>query len=135
MHWARRAPELSATVNIVRSWIMMCSRGAGLGLARALHEFEETPTLVLRQGARLHEADHVALLAHVALVVDLELLAPPHVAADRRMLDEAHDLHDDRLGHLVRDHASDAGLPPRAVGSGQIRFGHRAFSLAGAFAA
>src|SRR6478672_9493466 len=94
---------------------MMCPRAApALGLARALHEFEETPTLVLRQGARLHAADHVALAAHVALVVDLELLALPHVAAHRRMLHEPPDLHDDRLGHLVADLAPDAGLSARA---------------------
>src|SRR5262245_41689750 len=65
----------------------------------------------------------------------LELLPAAHVAADGRVLDEAHDLHDDRLGRLVTDHAAHAGLAPRAVGRGRRRFGHQDFSFAVAFAA
>src|SRR5262245_25064311 len=97
MHCARRAPELSATVSIVRSWIMIHSTGPRVpapvvpDLLGPLHELHETPALLLRQGPRLHEADDVPFLALVLLVVDLELAAPAHVAAVFRVLDQALD--------------------------------------------
>src|SRR5262245_52920088 len=110
MHWARFAPELSATVTIVRSWIMAMAPG----LPGALDELHEAPALVLGHGPGLHEADHVTDLALVLLVVDLELLPPPHVAAHRRVLDESLDGHDHRLVHAIAHHLAGADLPAAA---------------------
>src|SRR5262249_13155510 len=107
MHWARFAPELSATVTIVRSWII----GMAPGLPGALDELHEAPALVLGQGPGLHEADHVTDLAFVLLVVDLELLPPPHVAAHGGVLNQALDGHDHRLFHAIAHHLAGAELP------------------------
>src|SRR5262245_28480753 len=122
MHCARRAPELSATVSIVRSWIIVHSRGPFAAPCRnlrsllgPLHELDEPPALVLRHRARLHEADHVALFALVVLVVHLELAALADVPADRRVLDQTLDHHDARLVHLVRHDLADANLAATAV--------------------
>src|SRR5438046_6660342 len=106
MHWARFAPELSATVTIVRNWIMEMAPG----LPGALDELHESPALVLGQRPGLHEADHVADLALVLLVMDFELLAPPHVAAHRGMPDQALDGHDRGLLHAVAHHLAGAEL-------------------------
>src|SRR5262245_7050326 len=98
MHCARFAPELSATVTIVLSWITVSTSGA---LLRALDELDEPPALVLRHRPRLHEADRVADLALVRLVVNLELRAAADVAAVRGMLHQALDGDDDRRAHPV----------------------------------
>src|SRR5262252_5346841 len=113
MHCARLAPELSATVTIVRSWIMSL---------RPFDECDEAPALVLRQRTRLHEADRVADLALVLLVVDLELRAAPHVAAVRLVLHQPLDRHHHRLVHAVADHLAYPGLA--AVANRRHRFGH-----------
>src|SRR5262245_1654167 len=134
MHCALRAPELSATVSIVRSWIMVHSKeptGAPdtSGLLRPLHELDETPALLLRQGPGLHEADGVPFLALGLLVVNLEAAAPAHVALVLRVLDQALDHDHDRLVHLVRHDLADADLPPAAlVGLLDHGFRHHAFS-------
>src|SRR5262249_47407836 len=107
MHWARFAPELSATVTIVRSWII----GMAPGLPGALDDLHEAPALVLGQRPSLHEADHVAGLALVLLVVNLELLPPPHVAAHGGVLNESLDGHDTRLLHAIAHHLAGADLP------------------------
>src|SRR6187549_1113926 len=127
MHCALRAPELSATVSIVRSWIMVHSTGPiaapdTSGLLRPLHELDETPALLLRQGPGLHEADGVPFLALVLLVVNLEPGAPAHVALVHRVLDQALDHDHDRLVHLVRHDLADAQLAPSAfLGLGHCR--------------
>src|SRR5262245_9299167 len=105
MHWARFAPELSATVTMVRSWIMNGSRLPG-----ALDELHEAPALVLGHGPGLHEADHVTDLALVLLVVDLELLPPPHVAAHGGVSHEPLDGDDHRLLHAIAHHLAGADL-------------------------
>src|SRR5580765_5367411 len=102
MHWARLAPELSATVTMVRSWIMSL---------RPFDDFHEPPALVLRDRARLHEAHEVADLALVLLVVDLELAPPANVTAVRRVLHQALDGNDDGLLHAVAHHPADPDLP------------------------
>src|SRR5213083_3490330 len=98
MHWARLAPELSATVTMVRSWIMA---GSPRRSSRALHDSHEAPPLVLRQRTRLGEPDDVADVTLVLLVVHLELLPAPHVSADRRMLHQTLDRDHDGLVHPV----------------------------------
>src|SRR5262245_54154769 len=89
---------------------------------RPLHEFDEAPALVLGQRPRLHEADRVAHLALVLLVVDLELRAATHVAAIRLVLHQPLDRHHHRLVHAVADHLAHAGLA--AVANQGRRFGH-----------
>src|SRR5262249_40945613 len=97
MHWARFAPELSATVTMVRNWIMARSSRS----SRPLDELQEAPPLVLGQRSRLHEADHVAHATLVLLVVHLEFLPATDVTAVRRVLHQALDGHHDRLVHPV----------------------------------
>src|SRR5262249_58075975 len=80
-----------------------------------LHDLEELPVLRLRQGARLDDADDVADVRAVLLVVRVEL----HAAADdllvaRVRLDRV-DLHDDRLVHRVRDDDAAALLTAAAL--------------------
>src|SRR5262245_64686348 len=127
MHCARRAPELSATVSIVRSWIIVHSMGRDRRPRRGrllgpLDELDETPALLLRQGSRLNEADDVPFLALVLLVVDLEAAAPAHVALVLGVLDQALDHDHDRLLHLVRHDLADAQLAaPALLGLGRRR--------------
>src|SRR5262245_21577807 len=78
---------------------------------RPLQHFHETPALVLRDRACLHEAHQIAHLALVLLVVDLELGPPAHVAAVRRVLHQALDGDHDGLLHPVAHHTADPDLP------------------------
>src|SRR5690606_27607217 len=66
--------------------------------------------LLLGERPGLHDADLVAHLALVVLVVGLELLRPPDVLLVQRVLDQG--LHGDHDGlvHLVADDDADAGL-------------------------
>src|SRR5512144_650716 len=107
MHWARFAPELSATVTMVLSWIMARSSRS----PRPLDETEEAPPLVLGQRARLHEADDVSHAAFVLLVVHLELLPAAHIPAVRRVLHQPLDGHDCGLVHAVAHDLADTHLP------------------------
>src|SRR6185369_3468950 len=85
-------------------------------LLRALHELHEAPSLVLREAARLHEADRVPDLALVLLVVDLELRPLPHITPVHGVLHLALDGDHHGLFHLVAYDLPDAGLAPVAVG-------------------
>src|SRR5882672_8670981 len=124
MHWARLAPELSATVTMVRSWIMFApcwgrparSRPAPRALAGALHESREAPALVLGQRTRLHEANDVPDAALVLLVVHLELLATAHVPPVGDVLHQALDGDDHGLLHAVAHHLAYAHFPAIAFG-------------------
>src|SRR5437867_3997670 len=118
MHWARLAPELPATVTIVRSWIMALSPA----LLGALDDPHQPPALVLRHRPRLHEADDVADLALVGLVVHLELGPAPHVAAVSRVLHQALDRDHDRFLHPIAHHLADPDLPAIALGRHEAAF-------------
>src|SRR5881296_443556 len=78
---------------------------------RLLHHFHETPALVLRDRARLHEAHEIAHLALVLLVVDLELVPPANVTAVGGVLHQALDGDHDGLLHAVAHHPADPDLP------------------------
>src|SRR5262245_52843320 len=116
MHWARLAPELSATVTMVRSWIMRVPPWRSPG---SFDDPDEPPPLVLGHRARLHEPDHVADAALVLLVVHLELLPTTHVAAEGGMLHEPLDGHDNSLVHAVAHHLAHAHLPSTAFRRGR----------------
>src|SRR5712675_271297 len=77
----------------------------------ALDEVEKAPTLVLAQRARLHEADHVAHLAVVFLVMDLEPIPAANVLAVVRVLHEPLDLSHYRLLHGRADDRSGHHFP------------------------
>src|ERR1700722_12092891 len=81
-------------------------------LLRALHDLEETPTLVFADRTGLHDSNDVADLGVVGLVMRLEA----HRLADDflvgRMGNARLGHHDDRLVHLV---ARDAALFDTAV--------------------
>src|SRR5512142_281533 len=95
-----------------------------------LHSLQ-LPPLLLRHRPRLLDADAVADLRGLLLVVRQEAaraLDGPLVAS---LLHAALDLDDDRLVHLVRDHAADLRLPPMGLGAVSGRPGfcfHHSFS-------
>src|SRR6266850_8467205 len=136
MQEIRFAPELSATLRIVRIWIMASvspRRPRGL-LGRLLHDLLEHPALVPRQRPRLLDPHAVPDLAGVALVVRHEAGPAPQVLAIHRIHHQALDLHDDRLVHLVaHDHAllllTVASIAGRLV-LARLRF-HHSTSLLG----
>src|SRR5258706_9276127 len=80
------APELSATLSRVSCWT--------ISLPGLLHDLEQTPALLPRQGPRLGDPHEVADAALVLLVVDLELgalldgLAVQAVGLGRAELDD-----------------------------------------------
>src|SRR5688572_21872888 len=74
-HCSLRAPELSATFRMERSWIMLLGlRGARGGL----HHADDAPALELGQRARGGDLHQVAFAGGVALVVGVELLGLRH---------------------------------------------------------
>src|SRR5690606_17027602 len=101
MHCTRRAPELSATSRLVSCCIIPERPFDGSGFADPADDF---PTLALRERARFLDANHVAHLERVGLVVRQELLRPGH----ELFVDRVHDppVHTDRHGlvGLVADH-------------------------------
>ena len=77
MHWARLAPELSATVTMVRK---LNHFGLLAVLLQRSTEFDEAPALVLEIG-RVSMKRMVSPMRHsVVLVVHLELGAATHIA-------------------------------------------------------
>src|SRR5713226_6056309 len=103
------APLLSATSSSVVVWIMaLCLRlGLGLGLDQDLGH---PPALLLRQRPRLHDADLVAGLRRLLLVVALVLLLLGQVLAVLAVLHPALDLDHHRLRHLVGEDGPDPAL-------------------------
>src|SRR3954471_16688502 len=84
-HMRRRAPELSATLRIVRSCI--------IGLSRLRHDADEAPALEAREGPGLHDLDRVAGLRFVVLVVEIETAALGDGLLVERVLGPAHHVH------------------------------------------
>src|ERR687896_1795882 len=107
MQSSSRAPVLSATLSRDSCWI--------IGLLRLLDDLGEAPVLQLRERSRLDDADDVADLGRVGLVVRVELrraaddLLVPPVRLDRV------DLDDDRLVHRGRDDDATALLAAAAL--------------------
>src|SRR5262252_7635092 len=82
-----------------------------LGL-RLRHDLPQPPPLQPGHGPRLLDPDAVADLRRVVFVVGVETARPLDRAGVLRVLDPPLDLDDDRLVHLVRDHAPDLGRAP-----------------------
>src|SRR6185503_748975 len=102
-----RAPVLSATRTLDSCWIT---------LLRHLEDLSEPPALRLRQRARLDDADDVAGLRLVLLVVGVELLrAPDDLLVLRVRLDRI-DANDDRLVHRRRNDDAAALLVAAPLG-------------------
>src|SRR4030095_8282555 len=79
-----------------------------LGL-RLRHDLLQPPALALGEGPRLLDADAVSHLRGVLLVVRVEAARALDRARVLRVLHAPLDLDDDRLLHLVGDHAADLG--------------------------
>src|SRR3954466_8838314 len=110
MHRSSRAPVLSATRTLVSCWIM---RSPG-----HLEDLGEPPALQLRQRPRLDDADEVAGLRLVLLVVCVELRrAADHLLVLRVRLDRV-PADDDRFVHRRRDDDAAALLVAAAVALG-----------------
>src|SRR5258706_2649836 len=101
------APELSATLSRVSCWT--------ISLRGLLHDLEQTPALLPRQGPRLGDPHEVADAALVLLVVDLELGALLDGLAVQAVGLGRADLDDDRLVHLVGDDGAEADLAAAAL--------------------
>src|SRR5215210_9530226 len=101
-----RAPGLSATRSLLSCWIML------LGL---LQHCGQAPVRRLAQRSRLDDADEVAHLGGVLLVVGMELRrAADDLLVARVRLDRV-DLDHDRLVHRARNDDAAALLAPAAL--------------------
>src|SRR5579883_1605626 len=106
-HCSLRAPELSATLMMDRSWIMLLGLGDFLG---GLDDAHQPPALGLGQRPRAHDLDQVPGFRGVGLVVHGELAALADDLLVELVADQARDGDDARLVHLVRDHDPLEGL-------------------------
>ena len=79
-------------------------------LAGTRHDLDEAPALRRRQRPRLLDEDGVADVRVVRLVMGLELGRQADDALVQPVAGQALDGHDDRLVHLVADHAPDLRL-------------------------
>src|SRR5688572_27238161 len=108
------APVLSATSRMDLIWIMALALHLGPGNRRVdralLEDRDEAPPLRLRERARLGDLDAVALLGVALLVVGVALGVLLEELAEARIADDALDLDDDGLVHLVADDAADDRL-------------------------
>src|SRR3989440_11113689 len=107
MHRSSRAPVLSATRRRDSCWIM--------ALPRRLHDFGQAPVLLLRERTRLDDADEIAHLRLVLLVVRVELRRAADDLLVARVRLERVDLHHDRLVHRARDDDAAALLAAAAL--------------------
>src|SRR6186713_754458 len=116
-----RAPVLSATRSLDSCWII-----ALLGL---LEHLGEAPVLRLAQRPGLDDADEVAELRGVLLVVRVELRrAADDLLVPRVRLHRVH-ADDDRLVHRARDDDAAAFLAPASVAHGLRHAGDRLAAL------
>src|SRR5262249_16692676 len=130
MQSSSRAPVLSATRRRDSCWITR----PRLSLARAslghLDDLGEPPGLCPRQRPRLDDADDVAHVRLVALVVRVELLRP----ADHLLVARVHlhrlDTNDDRLVHRARDDDTAPLLLPTQLAL-RLRLAHDRFPRLG----
>src|SRR6056297_647033 len=113
MHWTRRAPELSATSRLVCIWIIGflptfggCSRWLPQGFVQTgwwrRSGLQHLPAFGFRPGRAFDDADRVALLAGVGLVMRAVFLGLAHGLLHDRVLEAALDRHGDGLGVGVR---------------------------------
>src|SRR5256884_7888500 len=105
MQRSSRAPVLSATRRRDSCWITghLPWGWRGPSLLGGLHDFHEPPVLRLRERARLDDADDVADVRCVALVVRVELRrAADDLLVSGMRLDRL-DTDDDRLVHRIGD--------------------------------
>src|SRR5437764_3247583 len=105
-----RAPVLSAILRRDSCWIIESPRSPG-----GLHDLGQAPALRLGQRTRLDDADDVADLRLVLLVVRVELDAAPNDLLVALVRAAQLDLDDDRLVHRARDDDATALLAPATV--------------------
>src|SRR4051794_16279697 len=101
--------------------------GGPPSLPRGLHDFNQSPVLGLRDRSRLHDADDIADVRGVLLVVRVELDAAPDDLLVARMRLDRVDLHHDRLVHRARDDDPPALLAAAPL---RLRLGHPGDRLA-----
>src|SRR5436305_4271724 len=105
-----RAPVLSAILRRDSCWIIESPRSPG-----GLHDLGQAPALRLGQRTRLDDADDVADLRLVLLVVRVELDAAPDDLLVALVRADQLDLDNDRLVHRARDNDATALLAPTTV--------------------
>src|SRR6185437_15306094 len=115
MQSSSRAPVLSATFRRVSCWI---TESASPG---CLDDLGEPPALRLRQRTCLDDADDVADVRLVGLVVRVERARTPDDLLVLRVRLEDVDLHDDRLVHCARDDPALALLAPATLVVGLLQ--------------
>src|SRR5437588_9723796 len=118
---AMRAPVLSATSSLER----ICT----IELLR--HHLDQTPALQLTQWPRLHDADGVAVLGFVFLIVRIKLLLLLHDLTELAMRHPSHAANNDGFIHSAGNHLAHARLARTTrVGNrcyGLGRFSHNLF--------
>src|SRR5687768_2270133 len=122
MHRISRAPELSATRSLVS-----CCITVSPGL---LQDLEQPPALRARQRPRLDDANDIALLRLVGLVVSMEPAGPADDLLVGRVAPDDRDLHRDRLVAAGRDHGALANLLRARLARGGGSPGARLAALA-----
>src|SRR6185369_11855297 len=106
MHWTRLAPLLSATSRLDCIWIMVQSSPSRGGGRFSAHAINDTPGLELRDRRAFLDADRLALMKGIGLVMSVIFLRTLDDLAVHRMLHPTLDLHDHRLVALVGNHRS-----------------------------
>src|SRR5579863_1594583 len=123
MHIRRLAPLLSATFNMVRSWIMSSPLfGAG-----AFDDAHQHPRFTPRHRPARLDGHRVAFLALIALVMREELRGAANVLAVGRMFHQTLDGHRNGLVHLVADHLAREQPLPGNGSRARRRFGRLYF--------
>src|SRR5260370_12529540 len=128
MHMQRLAPLLSATVNIVRSWIIL---GYLSVCPRTFHDAHEHPRLAARHRPARLDRHGIAFLALVTLVMGEQFRGAADVLPVHGMLDQTLDGDGDGLVHLVADDLAGeqalSGDRSHARRGSRARFKHGSF--------
>src|SRR5262249_41610908 len=126
MHSTSRAPELSATRSRLSCWIIGLFDSFACS-SRSFEHLDDAPVLQLRQGAGFGQADTIALVRVVGLVVRVQVTRALHRLAVTRVAHAVDDRDDDCLVHLGGNHDPFADLPLRRA----LRcfVGHRVSSI------
>jgi hypothetical protein len=101
MQYNTRAPELSATVNLVSLCIIFFSL---YDLNGFLENPAYTPPLGLAQRTRLGNFHAIADLAGITRIMGHEFVSPADILLVQRMFDQPFDLHHNGFIHFVADH-------------------------------
>src|SRR5436309_4083062 len=134
---AMRAPLLSATSSLDRICTIRSTIYSRMILELFLDDFHQSPALSFAQRSSFHDADRVAGLCLILLVMRIKLFHLVDDFPELRMWHARDRLYYNRFVHSARNHFAGAGLP-RTAGHGRrerrrlsnrslILFGHKIY--------